>query len=291
MSTSSGIGGFYAVIDASHCTDCRSCVIACKDENALNDWPPYAAAMPMTGQNWIHVENVERGHFLPLSGTAKVKFRSYPVLCMQCDNAPCMAAATGGAVYKRPDGIVIIDPVKAKGQQQIVNACPYGVISWNPDLQIPQKCSWCVQRLQKGLAPRCMNACPGLTIKIGQYQDTVDAATAGRIEFTTLHPEYKTQSRAYYVGLPKTFIAGSLVNSGNGECLAGATVTCTDTAPATPNVNPIVGSTTSDAYGDFWFDGLDAKKTYTVTISAAGKTTKTISVPLDTDTNLGDIQI
>jgi Fe-S-cluster-containing dehydrogenase component len=61
-----------------------------------------------------------------------------PVMCNHCDDAPCMKAAKDGAVRKRDDGIVIIDPVKAKGQKQIVDACPYGAISWNEELQLPQ---------------------------------------------------------------------------------------------------------------------------------------------------------
>ena len=61
-----------------------------------------------------------------------------PVMCNHCDDAPCMKAAKNGAITKRADGIVIIDPVKSKGQKQIVDACPYGAISWNEELQIPQ---------------------------------------------------------------------------------------------------------------------------------------------------------
>lgn len=51
------------------------------------------------------------------------------VPCLHCDNAPCIRAAKDGAIYKRPDGIVIIDPVKAKGQKKVINACPYSAIS------------------------------------------------------------------------------------------------------------------------------------------------------------------
>jgi hypothetical protein len=80
------------------------------------------------------------------------------------------------------------------------------------------------------------------------------------------------------------FIAGALVDS-KGECLEGADVTVRDTATGS-----IVASTKSNLFGDFWVDGLDAKKTYEVAISAGGKT-KTVSVSLDTDTNLGDIQL
>jgi len=267
---------YVAVIDATKCVDCRCCVVSCKDEFAVNDYPPYSAGMPFKGQKWIHVENIERGTY------PKVKFESYPVFCMQCDNAPCIAAATGGAVYKRSDGIVIVDPVKAKGQKQIVNACPYGVISWNDDAQIPQKCTLCVHRLEQGETPRCMLACPGKAITIAPYpqlQKTIEENKAA-----AFHPEYKTQNRVLYIGLPKTFITGALVD-GSGKCFKGATVTATDTAAKT-----VVGSTTSDPFGDFWIDGLDANKSYDVTISAAGKT-KTVSVSLNKDTNLGDIQL
>ena len=99
-----------------------------------------------------------------------------------------------------------------------------------------------------------------------------------------LHPEYGALPRVAYIGLPKTFIAGALVDS-KGECLAGANVTATDTASKV-----VVAMATSDFLGDFWLDGLEAKKSYDVTITSAGKT-KTISVSLDTDKNLGDIQL
>jgi NAD-dependent dihydropyrimidine dehydrogenase PreA subunit len=193
-----------------------------------------------------------------------------------------MAAATGGAVYKRDDGIVIIDPVKSKGQQQIVDSCPYGVIFWNADEQIPQKCTFCAQRLDQGETPRCMMACPTDAIKIGDYTQLMrDAAKYGPAQY---HPEYNTQPRALYIGLPKTFITGALVDS-SGECLKGARVIATDTT-----TKAVVGDTMSDPFGDFWFDGLDVNKTYSITISAAGKT-KTTPVTLSTNTNLGDIQL
>jgi Fe-S-cluster-containing dehydrogenase component len=272
------MGDYIAVIDVTKCVDCRCCVISCKDEYSINDYPPYSGAMPLEGQKWVHVENIERGTY------PKVKFSSYPVMCMHCDNAPCISAATGGAVYKRPDGIVIIDPVKAKGQKQIVDSCPYGVIYWNADSQIPQKCTFCAHRLDQGKVPRCMLACPGKAITIGDR-----AALMENLQWygppAPYHPEYKTQNRVVYIGLPKTFITGSVVDS-KGECLAGATVTCTDTA-----TKRAVLVVTSDFLGDFWLDGLIANGSYDITVTAAGKT-KTVSVSsLSASTNLGDIQL
>jgi nitrate reductase beta subunit len=46
--------------------------------------------------------------------------------------------AKSGAISKRADGIVIIDPEKSKGQKEIVDACPYGAVYWNEEKQIPQ---------------------------------------------------------------------------------------------------------------------------------------------------------
>ncbi len=215
---------YMAVVDSTRCIDCRSCVIQCKDEFAINDYPPYSAGMPFDGQKWIHVETLERGTY------PKVRFESMPVLCMMCDNAPCMAAAKDGAIYKRPDGIVIIDPIKSKGQKQIVAACPYGVIYWNDEKQIPQKCTFCIHRLLNGEVPRCMMACPTGAIKIGDYPQ-IEAAidTISRGFPQALHPEYGTAPRVKYIGLPATFIAGALVDS-KGECLEGADVVAKDTA-------------------------------------------------------------
>jgi Fe-S-cluster-containing dehydrogenase component len=275
---------YYAIVDVSKCVDCRACVIQCKDEYALNDYLPYSAGMTFRGQKWIRIETLERGKF------PKPKWSSIPVLCMQCDNAPCVTAAKDGAVYKRPDGIVIIDPVKSKGQKQLVNSCPYGLIHYNDEKDIPQKCTFCIHRLEKGLVPRCVQACPGNAIKIGDWGQLLGAGSslagaAGVGKPETFHPEYKTgPNRVNYVGLPKTFVTGCLIDS-KGECLADAAVALRDT-DAKGQIGNM--STNSDFLGDFWFDGLDAKRTYELTFSKAGKT-KTLSVTPDTDTDLGDI--
>jgi tetrathionate reductase subunit B len=266
------------IVDVTLCNGCHNCQIACKDEYVENDWPPYSAAQPDTGHFWMKTNEIVRGT------VPKVKVAYVPTPCMQCDTAPCMKAATGEAIYKRDDGIVIIDAVKSKGQKQIVDACPYGVIYWNDTTGIPQKCTFCAHLLDRGWKePRCVEACPTGALMFGEYEDL--KATIQQKGALPLNPEYGTQPRVYYRGVPKKFIAGALVDSKTGECLNGADVTVKDTATGTTTAGK------SDNYGDFWFDGLDANKSYEVTISATGKTSKTISVTLTTDTNLGDIQL
>ena len=120
----------------------------------------------MTGMNWIRVIERERGQY-PV-----VKVAYTPITCMQCEDAPCIKAARNKAVYRRPDGIVIIDPVKAKGQKQIVTACPYRVIEWNEEKQIPQKCTLCAHMLDKGeKVPRCVESCPTDALVFGDLDD------------------------------------------------------------------------------------------------------------------------
>jgi len=267
---------YVALIDVTKCIDCRSCTIQCKDEFALNDFPGYSAAMPFRGQKWMTHQIVERGKF------PKVKFNSITVPCQHCDNAPCMSNATNGAVIKRPDGIVLIDPVLGKGQSQLVDACPYGVLYYSTDTLIPQKCTLCAHRLDSGRTPRCMQACPSGAIQIGDYnalKPTIDSSGA-----QPLHPEYGTKPRIYYIGLPQTFIAGAVIDSSSGGCISGATVTATDSSG-----NKF--TTTSGVIGDFFVDGLVANTTYQISVSVSGYASKSVSGVVASNNNIGDVSL
>ena len=115
------------IIDVAECTNCNLCTLATQDEYVGNQWPGVAAEMPKHGHRWIDILRKERGQ-PPLVDIAYL-----PVMCQHCDDAPCIKAAEGGAVTKRGDGIVIIDPEKSVGQKQIMEACPYGVVFWNEE--------------------------------------------------------------------------------------------------------------------------------------------------------------
>ncbi|HVP23804.1 MAG TPA: 4Fe-4S dicluster domain-containing protein [Conexivisphaerales archaeon] len=274
------------IIDASICNGCYNCQIACKDEHVGNDWPPYALSEPDIGQFWVKVHERERGT------VPKVRMTFMPLICNHCDNAPCMKAATGGAIYKRSDGIVIIDPVKSVGQKQLVGACPYGAIYWNSTLNIPQKCTGCSHLIDNaanttdpGLqAPRCVDACPTGALTWGDDTDpAIQAKIAGAI---VMHPEYQTKPRAYYLNVPTVFIAGAIYDKAADECLEGATVSATDLQTG------MVYSATTDNYGDFWLEDVAPNHSYTVHIELDGYAPKTLGgVFTGKDVNLGDMEL
>ena len=106
------------IIDVAECTNCQLCTLATMDEYVGNDWPGYTAPMPKHGHKWINILQKERGQ-MPMIDIAYV-----PTMCNHCDDAPCMAKG-GGAITKRADGIVLIDPgARRRAARTWSNACP-----------------------------------------------------------------------------------------------------------------------------------------------------------------------
>ena len=169
-----------------------------------------------------------------------------------------------GPLYRREDGIIIIDPEKAKGQEAIVNACPYRVIYWNAEKQVPQKCTLCAHRLDEGAKqPRCVESCPTGALVFGDLDDPDSeiAKLSANAEVEALHPEYKTQPLVKYIGLPKRFVAGEVVFKDNmGECAQGVTISLSGGGATL--------ETKTDRYGDFEFEGLKKNAPYQINISA-----------------------
>ena len=251
------------IVDVARCDNCRVCFLAVKDEYVGNDFPGYSAAQPAQGHNWLDIRRKERGAY-PL-----VEARFMPVMCNHCDEAPCLKAARDGAVRKRPDGIVIIDPVKSKGQRQIVDACPYGAVSWNDEQQIPQAWPFDAHLLDSGwTCTRGEQACPAgvyRTIKVGDEEMRRIQADEG---LEVLEPALGTRPRVYYKNLhlmTKCFVGGTIVTRAGGfeECAAGADVVLTKDGRE-------VGRAKTDAFGEFKIDLLEPNSAgYVLEASAA----------------------
>ena len=261
------------------------CVLACQDEHVDNDFPNYAAPMPKHGARWIEIDRKERGQ-APMIDVAYL-----PMLCNHCDNAPCIKAAENGAVTKRDDGIVIIDPVKSKGQKHLVKSCPYNRIWWNEELQIPQTWIFDAHLLDDGWEkPRSASVCATGSIVARKISDKEMAKIVKKEQLEVLQPEKGTKPRVYYKNLyrfNKCFIGGSVAVENNGitDCIKDASVKLM-------HKSEIIAETSTDIFGDFKFDKLDENSgEYTIEISAKGYKSKSINIDLKTSITLDDIYL
>jgi Fe-S-cluster-containing dehydrogenase component len=188
------------------------------------------------------------------------------------------ACKVEGAMYRREDGLIIIDPVKCTGCKSCVDACPSHAIYFNEDLNIAQKCTGCAHLLDSGWKePRCVDACPTLALKFMEESEAKELIAKAE----QLNPELKPN--LYYLNLPKRFVAGTVYDPDEKEVIIGATVTLTD------NASKKTYTAKTDSYGDFEFEKLPVSK-FVLTIEK-GKKSKNIKVNTDQDVSLGDIPL
>ncbi len=273
------------LIDVAECTNCNLCVLANLDEHVDNDFPGYCAPMPKHGAHWIRILQNERGQ-APYMDIAYV-----PVVCNHCDDAPCIKEAKDGAITKRDDGIVVIDPVKAKGQEHLVDACPYGHIWWNKELELPQAWSFDAHLIDGGWSrTRADQVCPTGAFKTLKVSDGAMQKLADQQRLEVLQPELGTKPRVWYKNLWRystAFIAGTLSAEANGrvDCVEGARV-------ALMKDGETIAEIASDNYGDFKFDRLaENSGPYTLVIEADGKAKKTVETGLERSVSLGEIRL
>ena len=238
------------IVDVALCDNCRLCFLAVKDEYVGNDFPGVSAAQPALGHKWLDIERKERGTY-PL-----LEARFLPVMCNHCDDAPCAKAAKGDAVRKRPDGVVVIDPERSRGQKQILQACPYHAVSWNEEREIPQAWPFDAHLLDQGWTrTRAEQACPMGVFRTVKVSDQEMARIQAEEGLEVLRPELGTRPRVYYKNLhtiTKCFVGGTVVEHVDGveECASGAAVVLTKDGRE-------VGRSTTDTFGEFKIDRLE----------------------------------
>ena len=272
------------IIDVARCHDCNNCFLACRDEFVGNDWPAYSHAQPDHGQRWLNIHRREKGGY-PLAAVAYL-----PKPCQHCQNPPCLKAARGGAVSIRRDGIVLINPEKAKGQRQLAEACPYGAIFWNEERQAPQKCTFCAHLLDEDWRePRCVQVCPTgamqvLKLEAEKWRQLIDTN-----DLTAYMPELQTGPRVLYKNLKRFthgFIAGSVALADTDECADNAEVCLRD------KKGRELAVTRTNNYGDFRLIDLEeAAAALELEVKVADRPPKVLSVDFKTSLNLGTIFI
>lgn len=271
------------IIDVDKCENCHNCTLAVKDEYVGNRFPGYAESLPLHGDPVFDIKRRQRGE------AHMVDVTYVPVTCNHCDNAPCIKGAKNGEIYKRDDGIVIIDPTKAKGQEYLVKTCPYGQIKWNDELQLPQTWVFDAHLLDKGWSEtRVQQTCPTRAIECVQLTDEERDRRVQNEGLQEWRPELKTKPRVLYKNLnhyKQEFISGSVdrVSEGVLDAVEGASVELKLSGQ-------VIATTTTDAFGDFKFNDLEPGN-YQVSVNTQGSAVTELSIELNDSTHLGNITL
>lgn len=139
MSTSRAL-----LVDFTKCIGCEACVYACKEANHLPDKEEHR----LSSTAYTVVQEKD-----------DVYFRQ---MCMHCDEPTCASVCPVKAFEKTPEGAVIYHDEKCIGCRYCIQACPFGVptYEWNKTSPLVRKCIMCLDRQREGGITACAEACP-----------------------------------------------------------------------------------------------------------------------------------
>jgi len=136
--------------NCKRCLGCFGCEVACKMEHQRS-----------AGPKWIQVITVG-----PEEIDNRLVMELIPMNCRHCENPPCMAVCPiKGAIYKRRDGIVLLNSRFCIGCRLCIQVCPFGAMQFNDIRGVVEKCDLCVDRIDQGLEPFCAQSCFGKCIE------------------------------------------------------------------------------------------------------------------------------
>lgn len=199
---------FY--FDASACIGCKACQNACKDKHDLPLGVLWRRVFEYGGGTWIKQEGVPapNGVFVYYVSTS----------CQHCENPVCRDVCPAGAITKRADGIVLIDPDKCIGCRYCEWACPYGAPQYNEEIKVMTKCTLCYDLLDQGLKPACVDSCVMRCLDFGDLEelrmkygdlDAIEPLPTGEITQPALvitphkHAQYSGQGTGQIQSLPE----------------------------------------------------------------------------------------
>jgi Fe-S-cluster-containing dehydrogenase component len=135
---------YKLIVDQEACWGCKTCVVACKQENRT----PHGSNLISVMENGAHTSPESKDFVFQVT------------VCRHCDDPPCREACPEEAIVKRSDGIVVLYQEKCVGCKLCVNTCPFGAIGFDEKGGTAHKCNLCHERVDRGLIPACAdNVC------------------------------------------------------------------------------------------------------------------------------------
>jgi formate dehydrogenase iron-sulfur subunit len=179
------------LFDATKCTACRGCHIACKQWNELEavptiNWGSYENPPDLSPATWLTIK------FKELEEGGNVRWLFARRSCMHCTDAACAEVCPSGALYYHELGFIGYDKDKCIGCGYCTQYCPFNVprLDAEPFSGIGKmyKCTLCttpgLDRLSIGEEPACVKTCPtGALI----YGDRDELVAKGRERVSTLN--------------------------------------------------------------------------------------------------------
>jgi len=150
-------------VNSDACSGCKTCQVACCD----------ARGIPASAAPWREVIEVVAGGWTQKGAVWSSSVSAYhlSVACHHCADLVCATYCQGDAIWKRHDGIVLIDDIRCTRCRKCESDCPYGAIHWDSATNTERKCDFCVDDLDNGGAPACVTACPNRALAFGEMSE------------------------------------------------------------------------------------------------------------------------
>jgi formate dehydrogenase iron-sulfur subunit len=158
-------------IDTTTCIGCKACEVACQE---WNDLKPVATKQVGTYQTMptLHPEYWNLIRFNERDYDGGIVWLMRKDQCMHCDDPGCLAACPApGAIVQYANGIVDVNPDQCIGCGYCETGCPFDVPRFSQTTGKMAKCTLCVDRVEVGLEPACIKACPTGCLHFGTKED------------------------------------------------------------------------------------------------------------------------
>lgn len=195
--------------DATRCTACRGCQIACKQWNENDEFIP-TVENGVPAKNWGSYENPPdlspttwvKMEFREVDPGGKIRWLFTRRSCMHCTEAGCVQVCPNGSLYHDESGFVAYDKDTCTGCGYCLEACPFSVPRSSRNLITGvakmDKCTLCttagLNRLGEGLEPACVKTCPPGALR---YGDRVALLAEGKNRVATLQSKGWTSANIY----------------------------------------------------------------------------------------------